>query len=559
MIRALNVTRSGAFVSKFILPKQDVITIGRDANSDLVLASSYVSRRHAELHRAGDGWAIVDTSSNGLQVRGRAVVRLEPFPLSVGDQIVIGDYALLCEAADAAQAAGAGKSISPGPSAAAPAADDGTMRFQTTDRTIITASTPFAYGRASALFRGQGDSSHLCVKLFPKVDQDERRAFHAEVSVQASLKHPNILPVLGAGLHATPAGSPFIVLPFCAGGSVRDLLRERAFYSVDAVMPLLKQLAAAIDFAHESGIIHGDIKPENALLSADRREVFLSDFGMAKVFALKESFSTNVNVMAGGTTAYLSPEQIQGNEQTPLSDIYSFAITAYELLTGQLPFDRTLPPFKQMMLKVSGTIADPLRFNPGLGERARNGLTAALHVHPLKRPLSAIALCDLLASPKSTAPGPASARARTGGPQVFISYSHKDKKWLERIAAHLRPLERDGRLIVWDDRKIEAGSDWRRAIATALSECSCAVLLVSSHFLASDFCAGDELPELLSAASSRGLTIFPVMLSPCHLNGSPGLAALQTVNPPTRTLIELDRGEQERILAGLAETITSLL
>lgn len=558
MIRALSVTRKGAFVSKFVLPEQDVITIGRDANSDLVLASPFVSRRHGELHRAGDSWAIVDTSSNGLQVRGRAVVPREPFTLSVGDQIVIGDYALLCEAADAVQPADARRSIAPGPSAAASVTDDGAMHFRTSAGTIVTASTPFAYGRASALFRGRGESSHLCVKLFPKVDQDESRAFHAEVRVQASLKHPNILPVLGTGLHGTPAGSPFIVLPFCAGGSVRELLRERAFYSVDSVMPLLRQLAAAIDFAHAAGIIHGDIKPENALLSADRSEVLLSDFGMAKVFALKESFSTALNVMAGGTTAYLSPEQIQGTEQTPLSDIYAFAITAYELLTGQLPFDRTLPPFKQMTLKVSGTIADPLRFNPGLGERSRNVLLGALSVDPLKRPHSAISLCDLLDSPKNTAPGPVRDRAGAGRPQVFISYSHKDKKWLERIAAHLRPLERDGRLVVWDDRKIESGSDWRRAIATALNECSCAVLLVSSNFLASDFCAGDELPELLSAASSRGLTILPVMLSPCHLNGSPRLAALQTVNPPTRTLIELDRGEQERILAGLAETITSL-
>ena len=96
MIRGLSVTRKGAFVSRFILPDQDVITIGRDANSDLVLASPFVSRRHGELHRAGDSWAIVDTSSNGLQVRGRAVVPREPFTLSVGDQIVIGDYALLC-------------------------------------------------------------------------------------------------------------------------------------------------------------------------------------------------------------------------------------------------------------------------------------------------------------------------------------------------------------------------------------------------------------------------------------------------------------------------------
>jgi hypothetical protein len=258
--------------------------------------------------------------------------------------------------------------------------------------------------------------------------------------------------------------------------------------------------------------------------------------------------------LAGGTTAYLSPEQITGNEQTPLSDVYSFSITAYELLTGQLPFDRTLPPFRQMALKVSGTVADPLRFNPMLNDRVRAALLKGLATDPLRRPRSATAVCELFAG--TSVPGPHV--AATGNRQVFVSYSHKDKKWLERICDHLRPLERDGRLVVWDDRKIKAGVDWRTEIAGALRDCSCAVLLVSSHFLASDFCVNDELPELLDAAATRGLSIFPLMLSPCHLTGSLRLAALQTVNPPSRTLIEIERGEQERILAKLAKSIAEL-
>jgi serine/threonine protein kinase len=557
MIRALTITRGGKLVARVSLPPTGVLTIGRDATSDLVLASAYVSRRHAELRLTDNAWVVIDTSANGLQVRGLSVGRSQPFVLSAGDHIVIGDYELLCESDDDERS----NSDTPEPLVANRAADlispDGEMRFQTNrGTTILTAPMPFAYGRTSVLFRGQGDSSDLCVKLFPNVATEELRSFNAETRVQMALTHPNILKVLDVGVQTMSAGGPFVVLPFCAGGSFRDLLHERSFYSVEAIMPLLAQLAAAIDYAHRAGVIHGDIKPENALLSNDRKQAFLSDFGMAKAFALKESFSTQP-IAAGGTTAYLSPEQITGNEQTPLSDVYSFAITAYELLTGQLPFARTLPPFQQMTQKVTGSVADPLRFNPMMSDRARAGLLSGLATDPLKRPRSATALCQILAG---TSPSVGSTRsdAAQGRRSVFVSYSHKDKKWLERITNHLRPLERDGQVLVFDDRQIEAGRDWRTEIATALRDCSCAVLLISANFLASDFCIRDELPVLLDAAATRGLSIFPVVLSPCHLTGTPLLAALQTVNPPSRTLIELDRGEQERVLANLAKSIEEL-
>jgi len=551
MIRELTVTQHGKVVSRVPLPQSGILTIGRDGNSDLVLASPYVSRHHAELRRAADGWTIVDTSANGVLVRGLRLPHAESFALSAGDQIVIGDYTLLCDVDDTAELIS--RPLPTSTSVSEPAVATADMTFRATGgSTFITASTPFAYGRASVLFRGQGESRDVCVKLFPNVAEDELRAFATELRVQISLNHPNILPVLDSGLHADPPGSPFVVLPFCAGGSVRDLLRERSFYSVTAIAPLLIQLAAAIDFAHGSGIIHGDIKPENVLLSLDRKQAFLSDFGMAKVFALKESFSTVAAPMLGGTTAYLSPEQITGNEQSPLSDVYAFAVTAYELLTGHLPFDRTLPPFQQMTLKVSGRATDPVRFNPMLGDSARRALLSGLATDPLNRPRSASILCELL-----TATGQvAAAQTKTGASKhAFVSYSHRDKRWLERVADHLRPLERDGRLVLWSDQKIRPGTDWRAEIADALQNCSCAVLLVSSHFLASDFCVNDELPVLLDAAAMHGLSIFPVILSPCHLESSPRLAALQAVNSPSRTLMDCDRAEQERILAQLAKSI----
>ena len=100
-----------------------------------------------------------------------------------------------------------------------------------------------------------------------------------------------------------------------------------------------------------------------------------------------------------------------------------------------------------------------------------------------------------------------------------------------------------------------AGTNWRDEIAQALETACCAVLLVSANFLASDFCQEEELSRLFQRAGDRGVRILPVIISPCQVAASPGLAALEAINAPSRTLVEMDRGEQERVLVGLASTI----
>jgi serine/threonine protein kinase len=299
--------------------------------------------------------------------------------------------------------------------------------------------------------------------------------------------------------------------------------------------------------------VHGDVKPENVLLSADRQHAFLSDFGMSNVFAIQERFSTVAAGPPGGTTAYLSPEQIAENQQTPLSDIYAFAMIAYEMLTGHLPFDQTMPTFRQMSAKVTGQVDDPRRFNPRLVERTRAALLAGLSADPLKRPRSASELCRLLddADERERASG-ASTEAQSA---VVVSYSHKDAAWLDRVRVHLRPLERQGMLRLWSDTRIQPGSSWRDDIVRALDAASAAVLLVSSDFLASDFCVEEEFPRLLRAAADRGLKIIPVFLSPCRVSTIPSLAALEGVNSPSRTLIEMSPAEQERVLVALADSL----
>src|SRR5689334_17933594 len=103
---------------------------------------------------------------------------------------------------------------------------------------------------------------------------------------------------------------------------------------------------------------------------------------------------------------------------------------------------------------------------------------------------------------------------RTTNNNVFISYSHADRKWLDSLLRHLRPLTRDGYIQVFSDVSIRPGADWQREIQIALDSASVAVLLISANFLASDFIIDQELPRLLAGAASRGTIIMPVIVGP---------------------------------------------
>jgi TIR domain/Bacterial SH3 domain len=139
--------------------------------------------------------------------------------------------------------------------------------------------------------------------------------------------------------------------------------------------------------------------------------------------------------------------------------------------------------------------------------------------------------------------------------QVFISYSHKDVKWLQRLQVHLKPLERSGTITRWDDTLLTAGASWREEIKKALQTTKVAVLLISADFLASDFIISNELPPLLAAAEAEGAVILPVILSYSRFERTESISRYQAVNSPSQPLADMSRAKQEAVLVRVSEAI----
>jgi len=141
---------------------------------------------------------------------------------------------------------------------------------------------------------------------------------------------------------------------------------------------------------------------------------------------------------------------------------------------------------------------------------------------------------------------------------IFISYSHKDAKFAERLKAHLAPFLRETAVAYWTDAQIKPGSDWRKAIELSLTSAKIALLLVSADYLASKFVIEHELSSLLARAQREEAIVIPVILSPCAF-GLTDLAQFQAINPSSRPLTKMSKAEQEELWRDLAELVSSAL
>lgn len=146
----------------------------------------------------------------------------------------------------------------------------------------------------------------------------------------------------------------------------------------------------------------------------------------------------------------------------------------------------------------------------------------------------------------------------TNRDDIFISYSHHDKLWLDQLKTHLRPYVRAGTLNIWDDSKIKAGSNWREDIRRMLSTSRAALLLVTPHFLASDFITDHELKPIVEAAKKDGLILFWIAVESSAFEIT-DLNSYQALNDPNRPLNSLDDHEQNLALVEICARIGSVI
>ncbi len=219
--------------------------------------------------------------------------------------------------------------------------------------------------------------------------------FHREARGAARLEHPNIVPVYEVG---EAEGRSFIAMKYLPGRSLDKLLVEGRL-PVERTLHILAQVATALDFAHSKGLIHRDVKPSNILvgpdeLTGDPDHATLTDFGLAR--ASDQSIMTSLG-QALGTPAYMAPEQLDVDRQTevgPSSDIYSFAIVAYEMLAGRPPFVGPTPAV--MAAHLTKEPPQVTQFNADLPPMLWEALVPGLAKQIAARPKTAGALVAAL-------------------------------------------------------------------------------------------------------------------------------------------------------------------
>ena len=194
-------------------------------------------------------------------------------------------------------------------------------------------------GNFADVYRGQ--HIHLNTQAAIKVlhgqltDNDLANFIH-EARVIAHLRHPHIVQILDFGIEDS---TPFLVMEYAPNGNLRQRHPKGTRLALETILPYVRQIADALQFAHDQKLIHRDIKPENMLLGRNN-EVLLSDFGIAIMYSTMRSHSGPQQDTAG-TIPYMAPEQLKAHA-LPASDQYALAIMTYEWLCGERPFQGTM-------------------------------------------------------------------------------------------------------------------------------------------------------------------------------------------------------------------------
>ena len=239
----------------------------------------------------------------------------------------------------------------------------------------------------------------LALKLInPEVASDERtiERFRSELRLARTISHRNVCRMHDLGREGS---TYFITMEYVSGEDLKGLIHRIGALPVGKAVSLAREVCAGLAEAHRVGVVHRDLKPQNIMIDRDGNARIM-DFGIAR--SVKGKGITGAHVLVG-TPEYMSPEQVDGGEAGPRSDLYSLGIVLFEMLTGRLPFEGETPLSVAVKQK-SEAPPDPRRLNPQVPEDLARLVLRCLDKAPEKRPAGAAELSDDLAGIASDMP-----------------------------------------------------------------------------------------------------------------------------------------------------------
>jgi serine/threonine protein kinase len=249
--------------------------------------------------------------------------------------------------------------------------------------------------------------------LQEKMEAQSVESFLKEAQMIAALKHPHILRVLDFGMEGA---TPFLVMEYALGGTLRQKHPRGSKVPLPTVISYARQVAMALQYAHDQKIVHRDVKPENVLVEADGK-IVLGDFGIAIPAHKTQSLSTQEAV---GTVSYMAPEQIQGKPRAA-SDQYSLGIVVYEWLCGDRPFHGS---FTEVCTQQMFAPPPPLREKmPTISPDLEQVVMTALAKDPKQRFASVQAFATALEQTSVLGPNPSDGSPRDATPSSQLSSS----------------------------------------------------------------------------------------------------------------------------------------
>ncbi len=217
----------------------------------------------------------------------------------------------------------------------------------------------------------------VAVKAVRSNNADYCERFRREARVIATLKHDHILPALDYGEYDDWC---YMVTPYIEHGTLGMLLARNGPLSLTNAGEILGQLADALEFAHEHGVVHRDIKPSNVLMR-DNHYAYLADFGLVKGMGAAHSLTQSGFLI--GTPEYMAPELVEW-PATTASDTYALGILLYQMLTGRVPF-RGTSPVSIVWKHLKQLPEPPSKFNPNISYSVERAILGALEKDPRKR------------------------------------------------------------------------------------------------------------------------------------------------------------------------------